>query len=199
MWQPEIHRIHGLVLLDENKPVESEAAFSQALHLARERQAKSLELRAAASLARLWGEQGRRAEARELLFAGLWLVYRRLRHRRLERSEEAAQRVDVSSRRQVFVRNSTILGTATTLHERLTSRLPRGTANGRFRRVSPVAVRPGEGLLTEPTPAVRPWSREPVLIGEPKETTAAFRTDGTYYVALLKRSLYCQRGQPAIR
>jgi predicted ATPase len=55
------------VLLEENKPVESEAAFSQALHLARERQAKSLEFRAATSLARLWGEQGRRAEARELL------------------------------------------------------------------------------------------------------------------------------------
>ena len=36
--------------------------------------------------------------------------------------------------------------------------------NGRFRRVSPVAVRPGEGLLTEPTPAVRPWSRERVFM-----------------------------------
>ena len=67
MWQPEIHRIHGLVLIDENKPVESQAAFSQALHLARERQAKSLEMRAATSLARLWGEQGRCAEAQALL------------------------------------------------------------------------------------------------------------------------------------
>jgi predicted ATPase len=67
MWQPEIHRIHDLVLRGENKPVESEAAFSQALDLARERQAKSLELRAATSLARLWAEQGRRTEARELL------------------------------------------------------------------------------------------------------------------------------------
>jgi predicted ATPase len=37
------------------------------LDLARERQPKSLELRAATSLARLWGEQGRRAEAQELL------------------------------------------------------------------------------------------------------------------------------------
>jgi hypothetical protein len=33
-----------------------------------------------------------------------------------------------------------------------------------FRRVSPVAVRPGEGLLNEPTPAVRPWSRERVFM-----------------------------------
>jgi hypothetical protein len=35
--------------------------------VARQQQAKSYELRAATSLARLWGEQGRRAEARELL------------------------------------------------------------------------------------------------------------------------------------
>jgi len=35
MWQPEIHRIHDLVLREENKPVESEAAFSQALDRAR--------------------------------------------------------------------------------------------------------------------------------------------------------------------
>ena len=67
MWHPEVHRVHGLVLIKENKPAESEAAFSQALDLAREQQAKSLELRAATSLARLWGEQSRRAEARELL------------------------------------------------------------------------------------------------------------------------------------
>jgi len=37
------------------------------LRIARSQQAKSYELRAATSLARLWGEQGRRAEARELL------------------------------------------------------------------------------------------------------------------------------------
>ena len=67
MWHPEVHRVHGLVLIKENKPAESEAAFSQALDLAREQQAKSLELRVATSLARLWGEQGRRTEARELL------------------------------------------------------------------------------------------------------------------------------------
>jgi class 3 adenylate cyclase len=67
MWEPEIHRVHGLVLLRENRLAESEAAFSRALDLAREQQAKSLELRAATSLARLWGEQGRRAQAQELL------------------------------------------------------------------------------------------------------------------------------------
>ena len=41
------------------------------------------------------------------------------------------------------------------------SRLP---AHDRFRRVSPIDPNPGEGLLTEPTPAVRPWSRERVLM-----------------------------------
>jgi predicted ATPase len=37
------------------------------LHIAQRQQAKSYELRAATSLARLWGEQGRRGEARDLL------------------------------------------------------------------------------------------------------------------------------------
>jgi predicted ATPase len=67
MWQPEVHRVRGFVLDMENKPAESEAAFTQALDLAREQQAKSLELRAVTSLARLWGEQGRRTKAREFL------------------------------------------------------------------------------------------------------------------------------------
>ena len=67
MWNAELHRIHGLVLMSENKREESEASFEQALLIAREQQAKSLELRAATSLARLWCEQGRRSEARELL------------------------------------------------------------------------------------------------------------------------------------
>ena len=55
-------------------------------------------------------------------------------------------------------------------------RLQRATASGRllpaafeaasvhYRRVSPVAPNPCEGLLTEPTPAVRPWSRERVFM-----------------------------------
>jgi len=41
--------------------------YCEAIAIAREQQAKSLELRAAMSLARLWGEQGRQGEARELL------------------------------------------------------------------------------------------------------------------------------------
>ena len=46
---------------------EAEACFQQALTVARRQQAKSLELRASMSLARLWQHQGKRAAARELL------------------------------------------------------------------------------------------------------------------------------------
>ena len=46
---------------------QTEAAFGQTLEVARRQQAKSLELRAAISLARLWAEQDKRAEARNLL------------------------------------------------------------------------------------------------------------------------------------
>ena len=46
---------------------QAEACFEQALAVARRQQAKSWELRAATSLARLWQHQGKRAEAYELL------------------------------------------------------------------------------------------------------------------------------------
>jgi predicted ATPase len=46
---------------------EAEACFQQALDIARRQQAKSLELRAAMSLARLWQRQGKRAAAHALL------------------------------------------------------------------------------------------------------------------------------------
>ncbi|MBI4639199.1 MAG: hypothetical protein HY731_00790 [Candidatus Tectomicrobia bacterium] len=44
-----------------------EACFQQALDIARRQQAKSLELRAAVSMSRLWQSQGKKAEARKLL------------------------------------------------------------------------------------------------------------------------------------
>ena len=46
---------------------QAEACFQQALAIARRQQAKSWELRAAVSLSRLWQQQGKRDEARELL------------------------------------------------------------------------------------------------------------------------------------
>jgi len=54
------------VLSDRNTP-KAEAYFERALAVARQQQAKSLELRAATSLARLWRDQGKGREARELL------------------------------------------------------------------------------------------------------------------------------------
>jgi predicted ATPase len=66
-WESEIHRLTGVLLLSQGKITESEGCFEQAVRIAREQQAKSLELRAATSLACLWGEQGRRTEARDLL------------------------------------------------------------------------------------------------------------------------------------
>jgi predicted ATPase len=66
-WDAELHRLTGTVLLAENKLDEGQASLQQAIRVAQAQQAKSLELRAARDLARLWGEQGRRAEARDLL------------------------------------------------------------------------------------------------------------------------------------
>ena len=50
-----------------NRLQEGQDAFQAALRIARKQQAKSYELRAATSLAQLWGDQGRRTEARNLL------------------------------------------------------------------------------------------------------------------------------------
>jgi predicted ATPase len=66
-WEAEVHRLEGVGLLGLNRLEEAQNAFEEALRIARRQQAKSYELRAATSLARLWGEQGRRVEARELL------------------------------------------------------------------------------------------------------------------------------------
>jgi predicted ATPase len=49
------------------RPTEAESWFRQALDVACRQQAKSLELRAAMSLSRLWQQQGRRSEAYQLL------------------------------------------------------------------------------------------------------------------------------------
>src|SRR5262249_18912771 len=68
-WEAEVHRLRGVLLLRQTIPQseEAEACFQQALDVARRQEAKSLELRAAVSLSRLWQQQGKQAEARELL------------------------------------------------------------------------------------------------------------------------------------
>ena len=59
-YEAELHRLQGELLLRQGSPDERQAAacFRQALDIARHQQAKSLELRAAMSLSRLWQSQG---------------------------------------------------------------------------------------------------------------------------------------------
>jgi predicted ATPase len=63
----EAYRLQGEFLLCQEDTAQAEACFQQALTIARRQQAKSWELRAAMSLARLWQRQGKREEARALL------------------------------------------------------------------------------------------------------------------------------------
>jgi class 3 adenylate cyclase/predicted ATPase len=67
--EPEVDRIAGEIALKSPRPdaAKAEVYFQRALALARSQQAKSWELRAAMSLARLWRDQGKRVEARDLL------------------------------------------------------------------------------------------------------------------------------------
>jgi predicted ATPase len=68
-WDAEIHRLRGELTgrLPHPDPEKAEDSFRTALAIAREQGTRGYELRAATSLARLWREQGRRAEARDLL------------------------------------------------------------------------------------------------------------------------------------
>src|SRR5262249_6927510 len=81
----ELHRLLGEFLLRqgtvETAGREAEACFHRALTMAREQRAKSLELRAAMSLTRLYQQQGRQAEARPVLAGVLHLVHGRFRSR----------------------------------------------------------------------------------------------------------------------
>ncbi len=88
VWEAELHRLRGELLLarlsggddagttptdapgvtDAGQPItQAEICFRHALDIARGQQARSLELRAATSLARLWRDHGRLAQARDLL------------------------------------------------------------------------------------------------------------------------------------
>jgi len=68
-WQAEIHRLQGELYLQHATPnlPGVESCFQQALDVARQQQARSLELRAATSYARLWQNQGKRQRAYDLL------------------------------------------------------------------------------------------------------------------------------------
>jgi predicted ATPase len=68
-YEAELYRINGELLLKQSVADEqqAEACFQNALKVARGQSAKSLELRAAMSLSRLWQRQGKKTEARRLL------------------------------------------------------------------------------------------------------------------------------------
>jgi predicted ATPase/class 3 adenylate cyclase len=68
-WEAEIYRLRGVLLLRQpgTPQAEADAWLQRALDVARRQEAKSLELRAAMSLSRLWQQQGKQAEARALL------------------------------------------------------------------------------------------------------------------------------------
>ena len=67
-WEAEFRRLQGeLLALAGSDAEQVEASFQRALEVSRRQQARSLELRAAVSLARLWQRQGRPGEARQLL------------------------------------------------------------------------------------------------------------------------------------
>ncbi|MBI3800513.1 MAG: AAA family ATPase [Deltaproteobacteria bacterium] len=85
MWEAELYRLKGQLTLEQlrvrssefgvtnpqsltpDPQAEVEACFLKAIDIARRQQAKSLELRAVMSLAQLWQQQGKRAEARQML------------------------------------------------------------------------------------------------------------------------------------
>jgi class 3 adenylate cyclase/predicted ATPase len=69
LCEAEVHRIAGEIALlsPERDVTKAEAYFERALAVARQQQAKSWELRVATSLARLWRDQGKSQQARELL------------------------------------------------------------------------------------------------------------------------------------
>jgi predicted ATPase len=67
--EAEVHRVAGEIALLSQEPdtAKAEAYFERALSVGRQQQAKSWELRAAMSMARLWRDQGKQKQARELL------------------------------------------------------------------------------------------------------------------------------------
>ena len=68
-YAAELHRLKGELLLQQSSDnaIVAESCFHQAIAIAQNQQAKSFELRAATSLARLWQQQGKRQEAHDLL------------------------------------------------------------------------------------------------------------------------------------
>jgi len=69
LYESELYRLKGELLLQQSSDnhLEAETCFHHAIAIAQKQSAKSWELRAATSLARLWQQQGKRQEAHDLL------------------------------------------------------------------------------------------------------------------------------------
>jgi predicted ATPase len=66
-WEAELCRLRGELLRLCREERDSEVSFQRSLDVSQHQGAKSVELRASMSMARLWRDQGKRDEARELL------------------------------------------------------------------------------------------------------------------------------------
>ena len=66
-YKAELHRLRGAFHLQKGENAEAEHWLNEAIELARSQSARSLELRAAMALARLWRGQGRHADSRDVL------------------------------------------------------------------------------------------------------------------------------------
>jgi tetratricopeptide (TPR) repeat protein len=67
VWEVDMFRVRGDLLTATGDRAAAEESYDRALAVARSQNAKTLELRAATSLARLWRDQGKRTEARDAL------------------------------------------------------------------------------------------------------------------------------------
>jgi predicted ATPase len=65
--EAEMHRLRGTLLLSRDGRAAAEESYREAIAVAQRQSAKFWELRAATDLARLWRDQGKRTEARDLL------------------------------------------------------------------------------------------------------------------------------------
>ena len=94
-YEAEINRVAGEIALLGTEPnmAKAEAYFATALEIARKQKAKSWELRAAMSMARLLYVQGERERARDILAPIYRLVHRRLRYARLAGGKVLARRL----------------------------------------------------------------------------------------------------------
>ena len=108
VWEPEAHRLIGDLLLRRNPsaPDRAEASYRRAIEGARSHEAKSWELRAATSLARLWRDQGKHGEARALLAPVYGWFTEGFRHTRPQGSQGAARPPGVSF--EIIMRRSPV-------------------------------------------------------------------------------------------